>query len=71
MRPPMVVEVEIAVDTTPLLFRGGVVVQADLFVLPREPGPFGQNVVQSPPFDQLLALLVNKRSLKDRKLSGC
>jgi len=53
----MVVEVEIAVDPTPLLFRGGVVVQADLFVLPREPGLFGQNVVQRPPFDQLLAML--------------
>jgi len=48
-----------------------IIVQADLFVLPREPGPFGQNVVQRPHFDQLLALLVNKRSLKDRKLSGC
>ena len=71
MRPPMVVEVEIAVDPTPLLFRVGVVVQADLFVLPCEPGLFGQKVVRRPHFDQLLALLVNKRSLKDRKLSGC
>src|SRR6266545_8381415 len=70
MQAPMIVEVEIAADPTPRLFRIAVVVEIDLFVLERAPETFGQNVIQRPPFaihadfhsDLLQSLGIERRS---------
>src|SRR6266511_4199646 len=70
MQPTIIVEVEIAADPTPRLFRIGVVMEINFFVLERPPETFGQNVIQRPPFavhadphsDLLQSLGVERRS---------
>ena len=50
MHTPMVVEVDIAAQSLPRLFRIGVVVQVDLLILERPPKALGQNIVERATF---------------------
>ena len=50
MRPPVVIEIEVAAQAVPRFFWIGIIVQVNLFVFERAPEAFGADVIQRAPF---------------------